>query len=290
MTIKVLTNVRADSFFLALWIAHYGALFGKENLHVMFDGDDWQPDCDVTGVNVHVVRDVPRVRGDRLKFTAIWQSRLANALLKGGVQTVLRTDIDEFVAVDPRANQSLPDYLAALPEGAMCAALGVDVIQGPKEGALDHSLPILGQRCNAVLTREFCKLVAVRAPLRWAGGFHRGRNVPIAIGPDLLLFHLALFDRHVAARRIAGRADILQDASQGSHIRTRLDRFADVAGMEPLAFDAVAERARSAIEQSVPSRSGPHPGFISDGNVERGYHVLLPDRMRDVLPAVKAAG
>lgn len=289
MNIKVVTNVRADSFFLGLWVRYYGAMFGRENLHVMLDGDDWTPDCDVDGVHLHVVKDVPRFRPKRMRFTAVWQSKFANRLLqRGGVDTVLRTDIDEFVTVDPQAGLDLPSYLERLPAGAMCAALGLDVIQAPGEAALNAVAPILTQRRNAILTREYCKLVAVRAPLRWVGGFHRGRDVAIDIGPDLLLFHLALFDRDVAQRRIAARSDIAQDDTQGAHITARLDRFAEVTQTEPLAFDTVAARARAQIQQSVPSRSGPHPGFITDGNVTRGYHVQLPDRMGALLPTIGA--
>ncbi len=286
--VKVLTNVRADDFFLAAWVQHYGSLFGRENLHVMLDGDDWTPQVDLAGVNLHVVRDVPRERPKRLRFTAVWQSKFANNLLKTGTDVVLRTDIDEFVAVDPRAGLSLPDYLAQLGEGAMCAALGLDVIQGPDEGPLDAARPILTQRRNAILTREYCKLVAVRAPLRWVGGFHRGRQVPIDIGPDLLLFHLALFDRDVADRRIAGRKTIAEHATQGAHIAGRLDRFAEVAGTSPLNLDTVSAAARGHVMQSVPSKTGPHPGFIPDGNVKRGYHVRLPDRLAGLLPAPAA--
>ncbi len=96
--------MRADGFFLGLWVRYYGAMFGRENLHVMLDGDDWTPDCDVVGVHLDVVKDVPQFRPKRMRFTAVWQSKFANRLLeRGGVDTVLRTDIDEFVAVDPQA-------------------------------------------------------------------------------------------------------------------------------------------------------------------------------------------
>lgn len=284
MTIKVLTNVRADHFFLDLWVRHYGALFGRENLHVMFDGDDWQPQTDLTGVRVHVVIDIPRERLQRLRRTSIWQSNYANRLLKKGATLVLRTDIDEFVASDPRAGTSLPELLAGLGPDAMTAALGLDVVQAPREGPLDPTRPILAQRRNAVITREFSKLVAVRKPLRWMNGFHRGRGVPIDLAPGLLLFHLNLFDKAIAERRIAERSAIAEHATQGAHIAERLDRFAELAESAGLPFDEVADRARQQIMVSLPSRTGPHPGRITDGNSPRGYHVLLPDRFAGLLP------
>lgn len=285
MTIRVLTNVRADSFFLDLWVRYYGGLFGRENLHVMLDGDDWTPATDLTGVSVHVVTDAPDPRTGRDNFTADWQSGLAKRLLKSGTSVVLRVDVDEFVAVDPRAGLSLPDYLDRLGPGAMRAALGLDVVHGPADAELDASRPILTQRRNAILTREFCKLVAVRNPPRWASGFHRGRRTPIDIGPDLLLFHLALFDRGIADRRIAERAAVSQHRTEGAHIARRLDRFAELEGSSPVAFDAVAESARAQVMTPVPSPTGPHPGHITGGNSPRGHHVWLPDRMTGVLPA-----
>ncbi len=284
MNIKVLTNVRADSYFLELWLRHYGGIFGRENLHVLLDGDDWEPQADLSGLSVHIARDVPEARTGRDNFTANWQSALAKRLLNAGADVVLRIDIDEFVAVDPRAGLSLPDYLGRLAPGAMCAALGLDVIQGPSDAGLDRSRPILEQRRNAILTREFCKLVAVRRPPRWASGFHRSRRVAIDIGADLLLFHLALFDRTVADRRIAERSAISQHRTEGSHISGRLDRFAELQASTALPFDDVAQRGRDQIMAAVPSPTGPHPGHITDGNAPRGYHVWLPDRMTGLLP------
>jgi hypothetical protein len=289
MTIKALTNVRTDNFFLALWVQYYGALFGRENLHIMLDGDDWAPDCDLTGVHLHTVTDVPRERHLRLGYTARWQSRHATSLLRRGADVVLRTDIDEFVAIDPRAGTDLHGALTRQPAGTAWSALGVDVIQAPDEPALDPATPILQQRRHAVVTREFSKLVAIRKPVPWAGGFHRARHTAITLPPDLLLFHLALFDRDVAANRVNARKTTAEHATQADHIASRLNRFAEVTSTPPLPFDAIADKARQLISTPVPSKSGPHPGIIPDGNVARGYLVHLPDRLANCLPAVPAA-
>lgn len=286
MRIRVLTNVRADSFFLGLWIAHYGGLFGRENLHVMLDGDDWTPECDTSGVHLHVVPDVPRDRKARLNFTSDWQSGMAQRLRKSGAAVVLRTDVDEFVAVDPRTGISLPDYLDRLAPGAMVAALGIDVVHDrATEAALDPARPILSQRRNGVLTREFCKLVAVTGRVRWVPGFHRGRRVPIDIRADLLLFHLALVDRALADRRIAARSAIAEHPTQARHIARRLARFAEIDLTDPVPFDEVADRARAQIMVTPGSPTSLHRGHIRDGNAARGYHVILPDRFASLLPA-----
>jgi hypothetical protein len=284
MNVKVLTNVRADSWFLGLWIQYYGGLFGRENLHVMLDGEDWTPAADTSAVTLHTVTDVPETRSSRDNFIANWQSNLARQLLQTGTSVVLRVDVDEFVAVDPQTGLSLPDYLDQMEAGAMQAALGLDVIQGPAEPDLIATTPILTQRRNAVITHEFSKLVAVRKPPRWASGFHRGRKTPIDIGPGLLLFHLALFDRRIARLRKAERAGIPQHRSEGGHIDRRLERFAEMQGSDPINFDSVSEQARAQIMTVVPSPTGPHPGPITDGNSLRGYHVILPERFGHLLP------
>ncbi|MCX7288203.1 MAG: hypothetical protein NTW20_11790 [Rhodobacterales bacterium] len=290
MTIKVLTNVRADAVFLDLWIRYYGAIFGRENLHIMLDGDDWEPQSDLTGTNVHVVKDLPRDRARLDNQTAAWQSRAANWFLKRGARAVLRTDIDEFVALDPAVGGDLPGYLAALGPEDRVAAFGVDVVQGPQETALDQTRPILAQRRNAVITHEFTKLVAVRQALRWRSGFHRGQHVPVDVRQGLILFHLAMFDEDIARQRIRDRGLIAGDPSQSTHITGRLARFDEIRQTSPLAYDDVAGSAWTQMMQSVASPTGPHVGRIADGNLPRGYHVLLPDRFAGLLPAARSAG
>jgi hypothetical protein len=289
MTIKVLTNVRADAFFLNLWLQYYGAIFGRKNLHIMLDGDDWEPQADLTGVNVHVVTDFPRDRIRLDNHSAAWQSRAAGWLLKRGAAAVLRTDIDEFIAMDPGTGLDLPDYLLGLAPDARVAALGVDVMQGPREAALDPTRPILGQRRNAVITHEFSKLVALRQPVRWRGGFHRGQHVPVDVGQGLILFHLAMFDEGIARQRILDRGKLAIDPTQTAHITGRLGRLDEIGESSPLAYDDVAGRALKQMMQSIPSKTGPHVGRITDGNLPRGYHVLLPDRFAGLLPAIGAA-
>ena len=286
MNIQILTHVRADHFFLELWTWYYGKIFGRRNLHIMLDGDDWNTHVDLSGINLHIVKDVPRDRGERNRFTASWQSRFARKLLETS-PLVLRTDIDEFVCVDPNAGIGLREYLESLDPGSMKAAVGLDVIHGPLEGPLVEDLPLLEQRRNAVITREFCKLVAVSKPLRWVGGFHLARNVDVDISPSLILFHLALFDRQIAEQRIEGRKSVAEHPTLGAHIKKRLDRFSEVESTLPLSYDDTIIKAHSELMNAVPSRTGPHVGFIRGGNVTRGYHVRIPDRFHQVLPSLE---
>ena len=97
------THVRHDQFFLAKWLAHYGAIVGRENLFVTLDGDDWQPGVDLTGIGgVEMLTDTPdkRVRHDR--FIAKHMSNRVQAIRRAGRYVhAIRTDVDEFVVLDP---------------------------------------------------------------------------------------------------------------------------------------------------------------------------------------------
>ena len=62
MKIAAVTHVRNDDFYLGKWVDHYGRLLGRENLHILLDGADWQPGVDLTGTNVTVVeRQITRM-------------------------------------------------------------------------------------------------------------------------------------------------------------------------------------------------------------------------------------
>ena len=95
-----------------------------------------------------------------------------------------------------------------------------------------------------------------------------------------------MFDEGVARQRILYRGQIASDPTLTDHITGRLARFAEIRDSTPAAYDDVATRARERMMQSTPSKTGPHVGRITDGNLARGYHVLLPDRFSGLLPAI----
>ena len=92
-----ITHVRHEQFFLDKWIQHYGAIVGRENLRSCIDGADWEPQVDLSGIQVEVVEDAPhrRIRND--KWAANHMSGMANNLRKYEYHNVMRTDVDEFI-------------------------------------------------------------------------------------------------------------------------------------------------------------------------------------------------
>jgi hypothetical protein len=116
------------SFFLEKWIDHYGALVGRENLYVVIDGDDWEPEVDLTGIETEVLLDAPRRRIRNDRFMAKEMSARANRLRKR-YDHVIRGDVDEYVVVDPASGLDWPEALEELTEEGYIFALGVDVVQ-----------------------------------------------------------------------------------------------------------------------------------------------------------------
>jgi hypothetical protein len=123
-----LTHVRHEGFFLEKWIDHYGALVGRENLYVVIDGDDWEPEVDLTGIETEVLLDAPRRRIRNDRFMAKEMSARANQLRKR-YDHVIRGDVDEYVVVDPASGLDWPAALQELTEEGYIFALGVDVVQ-----------------------------------------------------------------------------------------------------------------------------------------------------------------
>ena len=144
--IAAITSVRNDTMFLERWIAHYGAAFGPENLHVIIDGMDQPVPATETGVNIIRVEYVPRsvVAGD--KERARRASTLAKELLQS-VDLVIGTDVDEFLIVDPALGVSLAEYLSSIDVPGSLSALGLDVVRHiDKEAPIDRARPFLDQQ------------------------------------------------------------------------------------------------------------------------------------------------
>lgn len=194
--IAALTMVRNDSFFLGKWTAYYGAMLGKENLYIFFDGEDQTvPEC----AQGCFTKLLPRVEGnvqasDRKRIDIL--SEFAAGLL-GRYDMVIGTDIDEFVIVDPSLGKSLPEFLSDLETGDFnsVSALGCDVIQNiRKEKELDKSAPLLSQRRYARLSTRYTKASVLCRPVQWGSGFHRTRKGNYHIVPGLYLFHFGCAD------------------------------------------------------------------------------------------------
>lgn len=209
--IAALTMVRNDSFFLEKWVSWYGAMLGKENLHIFFDGADQAvPGC-TGGCHVEVL---PRSEGNvrqsdrrRIDFLSDFA-----ATLFGSYDYVIGSDVDEFLVADPALGMTLPELISSLDAGGRnsFSALGCDVtVNAAEEAPLDTSRPILEQRRFALISTRYTKASILCRPVNWGSGFHRTRKGNYHIVPGLYLLHFGSADRSFIEQK-------LQDADLGS--------------------------------------------------------------------------
>ena len=275
-----LTHVRHEDFFLAKWIAHYGAIVGRENLHVVLDGDDWAPAVDLSGINIEILHDAPRRRIQNDRFMAAEMSRRANTLRKR-YDFVIRGDCDEYVVIDPEAGLDWPDALQELGEDGYVFALGVDVVHGPEEHApLILAQPFIGPRRFGYMADTYNKPFVISRWNNWAGGAHRLINRPVRMSAHFVLFHMALADRQVAQDRLAARGGTAQHRSFVGHQTDRLGAI-DAAGAVGDVLDFTEAKAIASRQFPVEPDGSPakRPRKSTDPRaMEPGLPIKIPDR------------
>lgn len=272
-----LTHVRHEGFFLAKWIAHYSAVVGRGNLHVVIDGDDWEPDVDLTGISVEIVTGAPRQRIRNDRWIAREMSVRANALRKRYAH-VIRGDVDEYVVIDPDSGLTWPDAFGELGDQGYIFALGVDMVQSAAETApLDRAFPILGQRRQGFIADRYSKPFVISRWNNWAGGAHRLLNRDVRLSRHFFLFHMALADRDVAQERLAARGGLTQHASFVEHQTQRLDAVGTAA--DPLAWTEALALAHAQFPVEPDGTPAGRPRASTDPRAtDKGLPVIVPDR------------
>jgi len=276
MSAAAITMVRNDAFFLPKWIAHYGRAFGAANLFVLLDGHDQQPPAANPGVNVIRLPHVPSERsvGDRRRARLI--SSFADGLFRL-FDTVVATDVDEFLVLDPALGTDLSAYLDSHRSGASASALGLDVGQHLRdEGELDPSRPFLEQRAFAHVSARYTKPVVAFKPVTWGSGLHRikGRNFRIDRG--LYLFHFGMVDFARATGKTLDPDRIT--AGWGAHLERREALFKLVTESVPFDGDSYFDIARRRQTWRRPLYALNKPGMIPGDPVVR-----IPSRFRSLV-------
>jgi hypothetical protein len=192
--ICAITMCRDDEFFLTRWIAYYGKQLGTENLYILLDGID-QKIPENSG-NVHITKlphnPMSRSAGDKYRINKL--SELAHELLKT-YDIVIGCDVDEFLIVDPKTKQTLPQYLSNKKIHTTLSGLGLDVGQHLYvEAMLDKDAPFLEQREYALLSTRYTKPVVINKPVFWGSGFHSIKRHNFHIDKNLYLFHFGAID------------------------------------------------------------------------------------------------
>jgi len=168
--------------------------------------------------------------GDRTRI-AFLNSEAARHLMN--YELVIGLDVDEFLVVDPRCNESLKSYLSHARCTPSISGLGVDVGQKTgMEGKIDVRKPFLSQRSFALIDSQYTKPVVISKPVRWGAGFHRVKNHNYRIDKNLYIFHFGSFDLDILQQKISDKFKIQSGWSK--HLEQRKRTINLVVRKKPL--------------------------------------------------------
>ena len=200
-----MTMVYGSERLLRLWVAHYGRLVGRQNLIVISHGEN-AAHREICQGMTHIV--LPRVfdatfERDRMQLVM----NLSDGFLRA-FHAVIFSDVDEFLALDPSVDMTLPDYLRQLPDDRARAPIGLNVIPNemlPASERADDRAPDLEDDLEAPLASSpnaaffpfLCKPMVHLKRTMFSHGFHatirtgKGRFQPdMVLDKNLLQFHL----------------------------------------------------------------------------------------------------
>ncbi|MGA0444408.1 MAG: glycosyltransferase family 2 protein [Flavobacteriaceae bacterium] len=227
----VISMARNAPHFVSKWISYYGSQFGFEHLYLFLDGLEQPLPENADQIHCFQIPHKPlsRTRGDKERAKKI--STFANTLFEK-YDGVIALDIDEFLVVDPKLNITLYDYLVNQKQHPSLSALGVDVIQHPKnEKEMNWSKPILSQRSYAILSDRYTKPIVAFQPVQWGAGFHRIKGEDFTIDPHLYLFHLGSADLDLAERKLHD-LEMVKEGWKG-HLKRRAKSVQQIQLLDP---------------------------------------------------------
>ena len=106
MKIAAATMVFNERIFLPIWLDHYGAQLGYENLFIIDDGSTDGSTSDKRIVNLVKKNRNLLDENDRVNLVSSFHEKLLDYY-----DIVIYTDSDEIIVVDPIVQMSLRDYL-----------------------------------------------------------------------------------------------------------------------------------------------------------------------------------
>lgn len=241
--IAAITMVRDDDFFLRKWVEYYGRELGKENLYILFDGEDQHPADFCEGANTFIHKRLCNqiVEGERVRLGLL--SDKAEELLKSGYDLVIGVDCDEFLIVDPQLGKGLAEFLSEQEIDVCLSPLGIDIGQHlENESEIKPDLKFLEQRKYAYLSTRYTKGSILAKPARWGRGFHRVKGHNFHICPNLYLFHFGCIDMKRMRERFLNPDRIGGNSMRHFNKRTRT--ISIVSTHTARDFDKWTEKAR----------------------------------------------
>lgn len=276
--IAAITMVRDDDFFLRKWVDYYGKELGRDNLYILFDGEDQKvPEfCKGTHTYIHKRLSNRIVEGESARL-GLLSDKATELLEKDGYDLVIGTDCDEFIVVDPNRGKSLREFLSMQEIDHTISPLGVDIAQHlKKESEIDDNKGFLEQRQFGYLDSRYTKSSIISKPVRWGRGFHRVKGHNFHICPDLYLFHFGCIDMKRMRERFLNPDRI--GGSSIRHFKKRTRAISIVTKKEPQDFDKATTAARKMQTWIRPIYAWNKPSMTGCNIV-----VKIPNRFKKLL-------
>lgn len=195
-SVAVVTMVYNEPHFLPIWLRYYAKHFGEACCYIVDHGSTDGSTNRLCGANI--IR-IPRSPLDDRKRGA-FISQLCSSLLNW-FDTVIYTDVDEFLVPDPEAYSSLDDFCQKN-KSPVVWAIGINLYHiASAEPPIEADLPILTQRQWGRFAFAMCKPLVTRVPITWTPGFHSCDHT-MKFEP-LFLFHLHHYDFPTALDRLS---------------------------------------------------------------------------------------
>lgn len=288
-----MTMVHREAVYLRLWIRHYEAIVGRENLYVLVHGGDPEIMQIAEGCRlIYLPRLEVTAAFDRDRFALL--NAYADFLLTQ-YDGIVAGDVDELLFVDPAIGLGIFELAEQYrSQSPVVKAFCLNLIEAEDDHAFDTALPVLGQRRLARANEEFCKpLIAFQSP-KWSAGYHAASHPPVL--PDgLYMAHLHYMSQHVYAEVARSRIATLENNPKirdgqsfkadwwGKGARHNKQYNANANGLPKVAFDDhIAGLVAELRANVVPSRFGRK---IQTMRFDSRPQVVLelPDRFASVL-------
>jgi glycosyl transferase family 2 len=216
-----ITMVYNEPVMLPIWARYYSKNFGAAACYVVDHGSS---DNSTANLDLNVLR-IPRSPMNDTK-RAEFLSSFCSSLLEW-YDSVIYTDVDEFLIPDPAGYASLNDYCDKVTR-PVTTAIGLDVQHVPDlEGPLAAQIPVLRQRRWVRFSLAMCKPLLTRVPIKWTPGFHSSDQPTVF--DRLFLFHLHNFDLDTVLQRLSKtRAMEWDDGTPESHQRWSDQKYRDM--------------------------------------------------------------
>ncbi|MDA7964052.1 hypothetical protein [Ruegeria sp.] len=193
-----------DYEFLPIWKKYWSQHVEPKCMYVIIHGSNRRLRRMVRGCNVIEMRRPPPYRQmEAARWTMLGHFVSSLTYMH---DSVLYTDVDEIITLDPAVGTDVQDYILSR-ESDVTASYGLEVIhrEDLEPDGFDPEKGVLDQRRLVRVNASFGKPSMVKKPIAWRRGGHFAYSDNIVIDPNLTAFHLRFFDMDLFRARAVRR-------------------------------------------------------------------------------------